>query len=224
MKRSCRLRAFTLSEILTVLAIVALLIALIVPVTFAVKKQAAQKTCLSNIRQVGLAVIQYTQDYDGTFPPVSQATLNASGISHEKNVADWHDLLKPYTNSADLKCPDLETPRHFVKGVSYNGYALNLDLTEDLFLTGGNRANGGQAETSVVLTSLTVSILETRAGLIGTNYADIDDAAKYKGFTKGAVRHNGGANYAFVDGHAKWHRPTEFKQVCDGAKPCFSQK
>ncbi|MBC8142673.1 MAG: prepilin-type N-terminal cleavage/methylation domain-containing protein [Armatimonadetes bacterium] len=224
MKTPRRISAFTLTEILTVLAIIGLLLALIVPALFSAKRQAAQKTCLSNIRQIGLAVIAYTQDYDGTFPPVSQATLNTSGISHEKNVSDWYDLLKPYTQSLDLKCPILDIPSFLAQKDSYKGYALNADFSTRIPLASGNYISGAETETFVSLTSLTVAILEARAGTIGLDNTDTGEDADYKGIVKGAVRHSGGANYAFVDGHAKWHRPADFEQVCDGVKPCFSQK
>ena len=60
--------AFTLVELLTVIAIIAVLAAILFPVFASARAKARQTACLSNLKQVGLAVQMYAQDYDGIFP------------------------------------------------------------------------------------------------------------------------------------------------------------
>ena len=67
-KIATRRRAFTLVELLVVIAIVALLAAILFPVFATVRGKARQTVCISNLRQIGLAVQMYAQDYDGIFP------------------------------------------------------------------------------------------------------------------------------------------------------------
>src|SRR5258706_15109303 len=61
-------RAFTLIELLTVIAIIAVLAGLLFPVFAAARGKAREITCVSNLRQIGLAIKMYTQDYDELYP------------------------------------------------------------------------------------------------------------------------------------------------------------
>src|SRR5690242_12936525 len=80
--------AFTLIELLVVIAVIAVLAAILFPVFAQAREKARQTACASNMRQMGLAVLMYTQDYDERFP------LAASGT--ETAFLNWHHFVDPY--------------------------------------------------------------------------------------------------------------------------------
>src|SRR3954447_21591077 len=89
---------FTLIELLAVIAIIAILAAILFPV-FAQAREAARKaTCLSNMKQIGIAVTMYTSDYDGMIVP---SNLGVAG-----RTTSWPSLLFPYVkNEGIFVCP-----------------------------------------------------------------------------------------------------------------------
>ncbi len=96
--------AFTLVELLVVIAIIALLAAILFPVFGRVRQKARDVSCLSNMKQIGLGVQQYIQDYDGTFPIFyAYNSSPAAGMQGHKGI----ELeLQPYTKSRQIfKCP-----------------------------------------------------------------------------------------------------------------------
>src|SRR6187200_480702 len=68
MSRFIRQRAFTLIELLVVIAIIAILAAILFPVFAQARDKARQASCLSNLKQIGAAVMMYGQDYDERMP------------------------------------------------------------------------------------------------------------------------------------------------------------
>lgn len=110
-------RAFTLAELLIVVAILALLAALLFPVLSRAREGGRKSVCQSNLRQIGLGIQQYSRDYDETYLGY-QLSYGTADVS-------WPTLLHPYVkNSPIFACPTAsETPTSspFFPGRSYVG-------------------------------------------------------------------------------------------------------
>lgn len=125
-------RAFTLIELLVVIAIIAILAAILFPVFAQVREKARQTSCLSNLRQVALAMQMYGQDYDERF-----ANTEYGGDIDEAHEYYWGDMLQPYIKSWQmLTCPSAGQKIVFRTGVttssqqwSYN-YGINDIIAE----------------------------------------------------------------------------------------------
>jgi prepilin-type N-terminal cleavage/methylation domain-containing protein/prepilin-type processing-associated H-X9-DG protein len=88
--------AFTLIELLVVIAIIAILAAILFPVFARARESARRTSCLSNLKQIGLGFMQYTQDYDEAYPLSSFPANNVS----------WTLSTQPYMKSLQLyRCP-----------------------------------------------------------------------------------------------------------------------
>ena len=248
---------FTLIELLAVVTIIALLAALLFPVFSSVREKARQTHCASNLRQIGLAVEAYQQDYDGVMVPC----MMLADVSPIQCLTP--DLLAAYTRSPDVwKCPsesfDLGSPdveewsliqltpsppslraafpdgegpnrKHLL--VSYSGnvwWPTNASVSTPLgvmnvFTTDVIRQGYVKSESDIV--NPTRSILFADAvphSLLWPWFEDRGDFdwCKVKrpiplhGYpTRGllSLRHNGGFNVSFVDGHVKWLKQTTWQ-------------
>jgi prepilin-type N-terminal cleavage/methylation domain-containing protein/prepilin-type processing-associated H-X9-DG protein len=104
MQRTAR-SAFTLIELLVVIAIIAILAAILFPVFAQARDKARMSACLSNMRQIGTALMVYVQDYDETFPNVF---FNGNGNWGAKgsHTYVWRNAIAPYLKSIDVyACP-----------------------------------------------------------------------------------------------------------------------
>ena len=110
--RSAR-AAFTLIELLVVIAIIAILAAILFPVFAQARAKARQVACLSNMKQIGLGIIQYTQDYDGVLP--------AAETGVEPAIISWPTLVFPYIKSEGVfVCPSADDSTFTIEG-KYGG-------------------------------------------------------------------------------------------------------
>jgi prepilin-type N-terminal cleavage/methylation domain-containing protein/prepilin-type processing-associated H-X9-DG protein len=96
-----RRRGFTLIELLVVIAIIAILAAILFPVFAKAREKARQSSCLSNMKQWGLAALSYIQDYDERFPLQDYGTAP---------YVPWYSALYPYVKNEQMyHCPSYGT-------------------------------------------------------------------------------------------------------------------
>lgn len=228
------LRGFTLVELLIVVGIIALLAALLLPTFMQARERARRTACLSNLRQIGAALTAYTQDYDGFFPP-----MRSDSSAVWTGTQDWSGVIASYAPARELfRCPTANVPRT-VQDTDHHarGYAMNALLFDHSI-----RDSPAKSEVGVRFPALTVAVCEfayrtnLASGWIGYPYAlsapddgkALDPGERFIG-TSGALRHDGGSNFVFVDGHAKWHTPSQVlgyppnsKSLNDGQRPSFA--
>ncbi|RYX82692.1 DUF1559 domain-containing protein [bacterium] len=110
-----RFSAFTLIELLVVIAIIAILAAILFPVFARARENARRSSCMSNMKQMGLGMMQYSQDYDERVVPYRNSTPNpfAADVRVEgtgKTNTFYNQLLDPYIKSAQIwVCPSNPT-------------------------------------------------------------------------------------------------------------------
>src|SRR5215218_9411855 len=96
---------FTLIELLVVIAIIALLAAILFPVFARARENARKASCLSNVKQLGLAIAQYTQDFDETLPIGGGNSSPGCPTGGTPNYR-WYSDLVAYTKSTQVYiCP-----------------------------------------------------------------------------------------------------------------------
>ena len=204
-------KGFTLIELLVVIAIIAILAAILFPVFAKAREKARQIACLSNEKQLGLAIMQYSQDYDELLMPRYTRFNNSN----------WHAICQPYVKSyAVLQCPS--NPKKDVPDTE------NLGTVSYSVNTGSNRPFTDLNDSSSPVVSLasvqapaqTIGILESTTKYTDfyvdypTNYAQPTVTTDNQGSL--FAGHTGFANFLFLDGHAKSMRPLSTLDATDG--------
>ncbi len=217
-------RAFTLIELLVVIAIIAILAALLFPVFAQAREQARQDVCISNVRQIGLAVRMYVEDYDETFPifyayntqtPTGQRAW--SGDPLHKGV---ELLILPYTKNKEIfKCPDdlggptLSDPTYGCPGrATYQDcYGSSYRFNHGSYTTVANESSQNNAlyTTTTIVTDAAFALpAETRIMrdemMPWFGPADVNGVRYGYYPTYYQQWHPRGGGFVFADGHAKF--------------------
>lgn len=233
-------RAFTLVELLVVIAIIGLLVALLLPAVQSARASARRSQCASNMRQLGLAIHQYANVYDGQFPLMyDHNTVKDDRDEEEKS---WVTTLQPYLENVDAirLCPE-DTER--LEGIesTRTSYAMNgyLRKPEQIDVSGlppalaeaVRQRSEGLVENLYDLqeTHTTILLFEAVAARLRINF---DHVHSYRWFSEEnlandmvadrvvaevAIARHGGevANYLYADGHVDVIAADQILRWCD---------
>ncbi|RYX85403.1 DUF1559 domain-containing protein [bacterium] len=194
--------AFTLIELLVVIAIIAILAAILFPVFARARENARRSSCQSNLKQIGLGFMQYTQDYDEKMPRMPANTGEAATPS-------WDVQIYPYLKSTQIfACPsDTASITVDMTGQGYAGYSGPLRRSYAMAEYLGEP--DGLSLAAIPVVSKTFMALEMNMGNYGATNADKwnNYYAIWNGQTVatngGEWRHLDTTNFLFADGHVK---------------------
>jgi len=200
---------FTLIELLVVVAIISLLAAILFPVFSRARENARRTACMSNCKQLGVAALQYSQDYDEYIVPAKNSSVS------------WRQILYPYLkNSQVLICPDRQDPIATGWDGSSISYAGNWIPQNPNFGDGAGGMPDGTGSglvSEITYPSSTIFLVEDQYCL--QYIIDIADSTSVlplnsttENLTSGQflwAGHMGTSVYVFSDGHAKALRPDQ---------------
>lgn len=236
MKNVTGRRGFTLIELLVVIAIIAVLAAILFPVFSQARAKARQAMCISNMRQIGLAVLQYHQDWDQRLPTY---TIEAA--------YEFAGKLDPYTkNHAIFKCPDSGTkwgtmnvlanqngwinhyfpPDDGCVGLAHSNVgmagwyedvypAMDYEINGSFDESGTVPCSGGFGFTQPLLSLDDPSVTSSAKAILFIDFPpDTDNFPGRDWWAANAPtpvlgRHSDGDDVLFADGHCKWFQHTK---------------
>jgi len=229
---SCR-SGFTLIELLVVIAIIAILAAILFPVFARAREQARKASCQSNLKQIGLSIAMYVQDFDETYPManMSYSAPNRDWYGDDDlHSALWYTVMAPYVKNRQLYvCPTAGQIQYSggynwnISGTKYTASDLGNGFGFSASETGDRREtpNGGFVTMSMVQEpSNTVIVGDPSSNGYNSNgyclyiaasfsYYPVLHGGQVGPFTgKSPVvapsNMEGGGNYLFADGHVKY--------------------
>lgn len=211
-------RGFTLVEILVVLLVMGLLAALVLPVLGSARMAANRTKCLSNQRQIGLALLNYANENAGMLPPTTHTT------GSWKKERSWIFELAPYLDNVDeiRICPaDPPARQKRIRDMKATSYVLN-DLVFDSYEHNSLLKLPRPSKTLLMFT-----LSESRApsltrdhihgGEWGSWTSALNDIEpdRHRVGARASNRLKGSANYLYADGRVENKSASELKSLFD---------
>ncbi len=195
-------RGFTLIELLVVIAIIAILAAILFPVFARAREKARQTSCLSNVKQLTLGALMYVQDYDECLFGHIQGTRNTFYPPVEPFL-NWSQQVHPYVKNAQIfTCPSNPTAGWtFTPKDYYFGYGMNYWMTYYYYYSTGAMSYIQKPAETIWFTDCNYYVVYPTCYL--ATYPT-NPTYGVNGTARLQLRHNGGVNVGFLDGHAKW--------------------
>ncbi len=201
-------RGFTLIELLVVIAIIAILAAILFPVFARAREKARQTSCLSNLKQIGLAILMYAQDYDEQLVR-SEGYRSFAELSTPTGRCYWFMRIEPYIKNYQIfSCPSYGSNRVYSGGTSgvHPDFPNGVNYSYNTY--------GGRALAQIRHPAAWGMVVD------GTNnYWRLQRPPSSNHYQWAFTRHNDGWNAVMGDGHAKWWKEQypDGKLVPDGS-------
>ncbi len=207
-------QGFTLIELLVVIAIIAILAAILFPVFARAREKARQTSCLNNMKQLGLGMLMYAQDYDEMFcalgggrgwiydPPVpGHPDFNRHPDHDPPYIDSWANLIYPYIKNIQIyRCPS----------TNYSCYGVAYGLPRYGVKPGGGYVTiFGRPTVGEIKRPTEIMMIGEKGAGGGTQYIMHKSDSRSCSYYACRADHNGGLNVAFFDGHAKWVKAEE---------------
>ncbi len=190
-------KGFSLIDMLVVVAVVGIGAALVIPIVTR-PRESVRANCPNNLKQIGVAMLQYNQDFDEHLPRVASAKIPTA-----KTAYGWADALHPYARTLQIfQC--------FAEKTRGGNVATATGYTDDWFNSNLSGLDWGKSNTGQATITLAFGDGNDGKDLTDARYNLNKLPAAWINDEKSPLkRHLGGANYAFLDGHVKWLHPDQ---------------